>query len=360
MNIKGLFTNKKWRSNALKKLSKLTGQKRAMILRWGGWGDVVMATVLLPMLKTQGYHVTAFVTKGGREVIKHDPRVDRILIHETDSIPHDELEDYWEELAKDYDKFINLSGSIEDNLLISDRSDKYRAWDKATIHKLCNKNYYEETIRWAGYNPEDWRFPYNPELFFVRSEHQWARRVRLKYRNKFIILWALSGSSLHKSYPYTEYILQRLLHEHDDIMVFFVGDHVCELLQFSHPRVKGYSGKWPIRKSLIMTEYVDLVVGPETGVLNAAAGSDVPKVVLLSHSTEENLTKHWENTHSLCSLVPCYPCHVLHFSPHTCPVDLKLKTPVCMVQLPAIMVYNAIKEEYLKWSGLTPMSQHGS
>ena len=51
--------------------------------------------------------------------------MDKILIHETDSIPTDELDDYWEELSKGYDKFINLSGSVEDNLLISDLSEKF-------------------------------------------------------------------------------------------------------------------------------------------------------------------------------------------------------------------------------------------
>ena len=109
-----------------------------------------------------------------------------------------------------------------------------------------------------------------------------------------------------------------------------------------------------------MTEYADLVVGPETGVLNAAAGIDVPKVVFLSHSTEENLTKHWENTHSLYSLVKCYPCHVLHLTPHSCPVDPVLKTPVCMVNLPAKMVYNAIKKEYLKWKDCSTGSQRSN
>lgn len=319
-----------------------------------------MASILLPRLKDEGYHVTAFVTKSGKEVIKHDPRIDKILIHETDSIPEHELQDYWDGLAKDYDKFINLSGSIEDNLLISDLSEKFKAWDKSLRHKFCDRNYYDETIRWSGYDPKNWEYDKNPNLYFTRNERSWARRVRQKYRDKFIILWTLSGSSLHKSYPYTEYVLTNLFAEFKDILVFFVGDVACQLIQFKHPQVKGYSGIWPIRKSLIMTEWVDLVVGPETGVLNAAAGCDTPKIVLLSHSTENNLSKHWVNTVALYSLVPCYPCHVLHLSPHSCPTDPQLKTPVCMSKLPAIMVYNAIKKEYLKWKNFSRPSQSGN
>jgi ADP-heptose:LPS heptosyltransferase len=136
--------------------------------------------------------------------------------------------------------------------------------------------------------------------------------------------------------------------------VFFVGDTVCELLQFSHPNVKSYAGKWPIRKSLVMTQYADLVIGPETGVLNAAAGLETPKILFLSHSTHENLSKHWINVTPLHSLVKCHPCHVLHFNPNSCPIDPVLKTPVCMTRLPAKMVYDAIEREYLKWKQQKP------
>lgn len=322
-------------------------ERKAIILRWGGFGDVIMASILFPILKKDGYHLTLHATKGGSEATKRDPYVDEIIIHETDSIPSNELQDYWDELARGYDKFINLSGSIEDNLLIADTDERFGYWDKKTRHMKCNRNYYEETLIWGGYDPKDYNK--NPTLYFSPFEHQQAKRIRKKHRGKFLILWTLSGSSLHKSYPYTEYVLQKLLDEHEDIMVFFVGDIACELLQFTHPRVKGYSGKWPIRKSLIMTQYSDLVVGPETGVLNAAAGLEVPKIILLSHSTHENLSKHWKNVTPLTSLVKCYPCHVLHFSLNTCPLDHRLKTPVCMTELPAKMVYNSIKKEYLKW-----------
>ena len=311
-----------------------------------------MATILLPALKAEGYHITAHVNKGGAEVIKHDPRVDKIVLHETNSIDIEQLGDYWELLSHHFDKFINLSGSIEDNLLIPAGSPKWRAWNKATRQANCDRNYYDETISWAGYDADNWSFGKNPVLHFTKAEHSWARRFRKKYKKKFIIMWALSGSSLHKSYPYTEYILRELLYEYEDIMVIFVGDMVCELLQFSHPRVKGYSGQWRIRRSLLMTGYVDCVVGPETGVLNAAAGHDTPKLIFLSHSTHKNLSEHWTNVTPLHSLVKCYPCHVLHYTLETCPIDSQLKTPICMTKLPAKAVYNALEEEYQKWATL--------
>jgi hypothetical protein len=67
------------------------------------------------------------------------------------------------------------------------------------------------------------------------------------------------------------------------------------------PRVHCRSGKWPIRKTLSFVQLADAVVGSETGVMNAVAQEAMPKVVFLSHSTIENLTRDWTNTHSLAS-----------------------------------------------------------
>jgi hypothetical protein len=58
-----------------------------------------------------------------------------------------------------------------------------------------------------------------------------------------------------------------------------------------------------------LAQVADVVVGQETGLLNAVAMEPMRKVVLLSHSTHENLTKHWVNTEALTGDVPCYPCH---------------------------------------------------
>jgi ADP-heptose:LPS heptosyltransferase len=74
------------------------------------------------------------------------------------------------------------------------------------------------------------------------------------------------------------------------------------------------SGEWSIRQTLAFIDQADLLVGPETGVMNAAGLHPVKKIVTLSHSSPENLTKHWVNCTSLTPKnTPCYPCHQLHY-----------------------------------------------
>lgn len=318
--------------------------KKACVLRWGGYGDILMASILFPLLKKDGYHLTVHCKKSGSIVLKNNPHIDKIILHEGE-LEADKLQEYWDKLSVEYDKFVNLSESIERTLLRIPPDKEY--WTtKEQRHRDCNVNYYDRTLKIAGYEHKN----VSPEMYYSPIERQFAKKIRKKLKGKFVILWSLSGSSMHKSYPYTEYVLMELFRNYDDIEVLFVGDTVCSLLEFPHPRTHCYSGKWPIRKSLIMTEYVDCVIGPETGVLNCASGLDVPKIVFLSHSSVENLTKYWKNTTSLCAYdARCYPCHKMHYELETCNLDARIGTPVCMTKLKPKAVYDAIDSYYKAW-----------
>ena len=310
--------------------------------------------MLFPVLKKKGYHLTLNTTERGLEVVRENPYIDKIVIYEDDSVPNAELVPYWEKLAKPYDKFINLSESVEGFLLKAEGKDDFNL-PKKVRDRLGKVNYFDRQFQVAGYPEITGR---NPEMYYSDLEHRLARKERKKYGDNFVILWSLSGSSMHKSYPYTDYVLLKLLTIHKDISVIFTGDMVCQILfdrkfyqnaGIKDDRVKNTCGHWPIRKSLVMTEYVDLVIGPETGVLNAAGGHDVPKIIMLSHSTHENISKYWKNVQPLFADVPCAPCHQLHYTLESCPLDPILKTPLCMAKLDAKMVYNAIEKVYLRW-----------
>jgi hypothetical protein len=78
---------------------------------------------------------------------------------------------------------------------------------------------------------------------------------------------------------------------------------------------------WPIRRMLTLATMCDLVIGPDSGIMWAVAMEDMPKIVLHSHASVDNIVKHWKNTVSLHAnpkVVPCWPCHLLHDSMDTC------------------------------------------
>lgn len=146
----------------------------------------------------------------------------------------------------------------------------------------------------------------------------------------FIIAWALAGSSGHKTWPYLDSALAAILLEFPDAKIVLMGGEAAKILEQgweNEPRVIRRSGVWKIRESLAFVQVADLVIGPETGVTNSVSCEPMPKVVFLSHSTHENLTRDWVNTHILASAETTCPgrgenaapaCHQLHFGWSRC------------------------------------------
>lgn len=282
-------------------------EKTCGIVRYGAFGDMIQISSILPWLKEQGYHITIY--HGGNNVIAHDPHVDRFISQPKDIIPPQFLDEFWENEKKKYDKWINLSGSIEETLLIPPRRAAHE-WPKEIKAKYLDRNYLEWTHELAGVPP-----PYHTRFYSTLEEKSWARLTSDRFGRKNI-LWSLAGSSVHKVWPWMDTILHRIIQTMPDVHVVLVGDEFCRLLETGwddHPKVHCRSGKWSIRESMSFAEASDLVIGTETGLLNAAGMMDVPKIVTLSHSSPEMLTKHWKNTIVLePHNVFCYPCRMMH------------------------------------------------
>ncbi len=320
--------------------------KKIIIHRFGAWGDGIIMSCLFPVLKADGWHVTLNAGKRVREALKHNPHIDVMLEHDESLKPGDELTAYMEKLNAGYDKALDLSESVEGSLAkVPWRSDFHQS--KEDRHAECDVNFYDRTLELAGYGHIKGR---NGELYFSSLEETLAKTIRRKHKNKFVILWILSGSSVHKSYPYTEYVIKDFLDKHEDAVVLQVGDAICEMLELNgHPRAKCYSGQWPIRKSLVMSKYANLVVGPDTGLLHAAGCYDTPKILFLSSNTDENLSKYWKNCINLGADVPCRPCHRLHYNLDYCDLDGEIGTPICMTKLKSKVVLDALEKVYSDW-----------
>jgi len=322
--------------------------KKALLIRYGAFGDAIMISSIFPFIKRGGYHLTLNIAERIVPVLRNNPYIDNIIVHETDSVPNDKLSEHWDRLSQGYDRVINLSESIEKGLLVIEGSDEF--WlPKEERHRMCNHNYYDRTMELAGYPVRGC----TGELYFSQVEKMNGRALRKKYKNKFLILWALSGSSYHKAYPYTEYCIKVFLARHPDAFVITCGDVFCKVLEMDlqgHPQVKLCSDEWGIRKSMYTTKIADLVIGAETGITNAVGCFDTPKIVLLSHSSKENLTKYFDNCFSLYAQdCDCYPCHRLIYSREVCPIDNITKAPKCMAGIEPEIVLDCMETVYERW-----------
>ncbi len=272
-------------------------KKHVLVLRYGAIGDLFQVASVCAALKKQGYYVIVHGQGSGSAVLENNPNVDEIIATDREIVRNAELRMYWDWLETKYHRVVNLSGSVEDALLPNHTRPQFY-WPYEVRAKYLNRNY-------VRFQHELASTPYKLDVKFypTLSELKWAKEERSKMKGKNIICWALNGSSLHKVFPYfDEYAARVMLLLPDTDIVTLGGDDAVFLEQGweNEPRVHRRSGQWTIRQSLTFIQrYCTLLVGPETGLLNAMCCEKFAKIIFLSHSTVTNLTEDWVNTISM-------------------------------------------------------------
>ena len=310
-------------------------EKTACVVRYGAYGDLMMASSVWAGLKKQGYHVTVFASPPGSDVITEDPNIDNLVLFDVDQVPNANLGDFWAVQKKKFDKFVNLCESVEMTFLaLPGRTPHF--WPPAVRHKMLNHNYLQHQHELAG-------VPHDPQVKFFPTieERRWAEDTRHKMRADLVVMWSLAGSSVHKTWSGLDNVLASIMLLHPKVHVVLVGGPDCVTLEAGwekEPRVHTFSGKWKMRETMAFMEQCDLIIGPETGVLNAASSMDVSKVCILSHSSYENLTRDWKNTIAIASENTTCPgrganeapaCHQLHYGWANCKKDEETGTAQC-------------------------------
>jgi predicted SAM-dependent methyltransferase/ADP-heptose:LPS heptosyltransferase len=323
--------------------------KTACCVRYGGFGDMIQTALLFPRLKELGYHVTVMTTPKGQDVLRHDPNIDDWYIQDNDQVPNHELHEFWRVQATRFDKFVNLSESIEGHLLALPGRPNH-SWPLEVRKKRMNTNYHEWTAELAG-------VPFKPcKLFYATDDERIAALTRLvQFEEKtFNIVWALSGSSAHKFTPHQDAVIARILLDMPEARIFMVGDFACKILEQGwedEERVICLSDQLTIRETLALAERSNLVIGPETGVLNAVGFSETPhKVLLLSHSSANNLSKYWQNVQALIPVdCDCHPCHRLHYGTEYCTIVEETGAALCAQNISPAVIYAAVEKVYKNW-----------
>jgi ADP-heptose:LPS heptosyltransferase len=321
--------------------------RHVLVARTGAHGDALMASSILPHLKRRGWAVDFISREAGCEVLQADPHIDELILLGAGQAKEDELPYYWQAWAKRYDRFINLAGSVEGDLLKQPTRGDY-FWSDEQRRKLCGRSYLGYLHKLAGV-PK----PYRVRFYPAEDEIKWAARMALNCSGKApgFILWALRGSAVHKWWPYTPEAVCQLL-ARTRLNIVLTGNAEAaplarEVLRAAaryygdSGRIVTLTGTHSIRQIMTLAHHARLVIGPETGVLNAVSREAVPKIVLLSHSAAANLSDDWAATTALEPAAPCYPCHRLHYDHQWCPQDAKTGAAACAASIPAARVVTA-------------------
>jgi len=333
----------------------------ACIARLGGIGDNIIVSSVLPHLH-KDYHVEVIAQDPQGCVFENNPYIDKLTIKKQGDIPFtsaEEWQGWFEKRGAEYAYFRHLSHSIETELALFPGQTKFY-WPAEWRRAHCGVNYLEYLHDICG-------VPYEFDPRFYPTNDERAKAVQTKsIIGDRMIGWCLSGSRIDKIYPYSAAAIAHLIRELGIPVVLFgsptstremsmaeeIRKHVEHVngsttgLQFALPKwtVKDDGSiavddadvkSWPIRRSLALLQQCDMVIGPDTGSMWAVAMEDIPKVVLLSHASPENIVKYWHRVIALhTTTVPCYPCHRLHSDFTYCTPNKEKNAAACISSIP--------------------------
>jgi len=310
--------------------------KTAAIVRPGAYGDALWGGSLAAELKRQGYHVTFYTGPVGREAMRADPNIDRIVVMPNNMLDDNELILYmlWE--SRKFDRFVNCIGAAEGRLLPHPNEVSYY-WPQAIRHKEMNRNYLE-----ALHDLADLPHHFVQHFHPTAEEAAWAREQRAKLFPGPLVVIAPCGSGGPKTWPHTQRLMDLLAGQQIHSVV--LGEIRQDLIP-NEPWSVVLGKELPIRRAMALAQVADAVVGTETGLLNSVATLDLMKVVFLSHSSAENLTKHWKNTVAMEPAgVACHPCHRLHRAFEFCTKDSTTGWAACQAAVSAEAVADLVQQ----------------
>jgi ADP-heptose:LPS heptosyltransferase len=337
----------------------------AAVARYGGVGDNLVAASPLPLLKRMGYMVEVITSEPNHVVFHNNPYVDKLSVKKPErDLPKDNLLEWqrWHESrAREYDVFGHLSHSMEGRHAVFQTMTSFW-WPADYRRKVCAGSYLETAHDICGVPYE-----FGPLYFPTDEERERARETKRKVGER-CVTWVISGSRIDKVYVNTGLVVARVIRElgvpvvlmgageKEDSMAASIREFVQAQnssleglhLALSHKSAeRGGDLDWPLRRSLAFACGSDVVVTPDTGPAWAVAFESMPKVVMVSHASVENITKHWINTktlHADPNRVPCWPCHRLHDVPETCVPNKDNNGAACISDISVEEMLQSVRE----------------
>jgi len=335
----------------------------AGIARFGGIGDNLVAGAPLYILKKLGYMTEMITSEPNHVVFINNPHIDKLSVHKTEKdLPQNDMlawQKWFAGRERTFDLFAHLSHSMEGRHALFEQFTSFY-WSDQYRRKLCAGSYLETACDILG-------VPYEFDRLFYPTDDEMERALRTKETvgGKFVG-WCISGSRIDKVYPYCAMVICRILKELQiPVIMFGAGEKEKSIAYAIQEHVKLQNSKldglhlalsgdaksvgddfsWPLRRSLTMGCVADIYVSPDTGPAWGVAFEPIPKVIMVSHASVENITKHWVNTttlHADQTRVPCWPCHKLHNTPDTCRPNAENNGAACISDISVEKLFDTI------------------
>ncbi len=295
--------------------------------RCGGIGDNLVAASACKPLKDLGFLVEVISQEPHHVLFENNPYIDKLSIYTEHDWNKDPVEwnKWFNTRGKEYARFVNLGHSMEVRHAAFPTMTSYW-WPKHYRRKIFGGSYLETV-----HDLLDIPYVFDRLFWPTDEEVEVAQDTRAKLGDGPIIGWCCNGTRIDKVYPQAPQTIGRLINELGAKVVLIgrgPGSKDYELVEQTFNMVEQQNGStdglshaggdaWPVRRAVSFAQAVDLLIGPDTGVMWGAAMEPNPKILLHGHASVDNITRHWRNTVSLHAdpdRVDCWPCHRLQES----------------------------------------------
>ena len=345
--------------------------KRVFILREAAFGDHIHMSPVIRAFYEEGWEVTMLYNFKGAQIHSYNPMITHHEFFEQGAKDctvekFKEHQKHVMEAYSSYDKFVSLQKTIEFELIPGENSTDYYLPLRMRRDKVNDICFYDQSMIRAGLTHKKYMGK-TGDIFFTAEEHNTVLDWLEKFKDNYIILWALRGSMYQKAmYPIASAVCNEFITRHPETIIITTGDDFCQPGEWENDKVIHKSGRMPFRQALNIAKYVDMVVTPETGLGIGAGAFGTPKIMLLTAASITNIVGNDKNDYSLQSPAYCSPCFRAIYNTENCPkggrrfingkiidhmpidkygTETVTQLPLC-VDFPPEMVLNRMEEVY--------------
>jgi len=272
---------------------KYTGQdlngKKLMTFRTGGIGDLHWLGPVLRHLKKKYPNCFIRVASACKQPLENLPEINELY-----DMPFDS------KLLEDSDYSLMFQGIIEN---ASDESKRTHAVD------MFFSYFGIDSLQLPA---EDKR----PQIVYSKQEMEWCNNELKKYLiddSHYVIGIQMETSSPIRNYPKEKikFIIDVLAKE-ENIKIALIGNKSHEMIasfyKGHYPNVLLFT-KYSVRQSIVMASRYNLVISPDSFMVQTAGSLDKPLIGLYGPFPSEVRMKYFKNAIGLDSNVVCSPCY---------------------------------------------------
>ena len=266
----------------------LTG-KRIMLWRTGGQGDVCYMSPIFKYLKDK-YHCFIRFASACKQPVENLPEIDELY-----DMPFDS------KLLQDVDYHLQFQGIIEG---MSDKSKTTHAVDLFFAYCGVDSTHFDPVLK-------------KPRLAFTGPEMEWLKnecKTLNIAEDDFVVGIQIETSAPLRNYPKEKLkIIVDVLAKEDRMKIVLVGSPMQGAVG------NFLKGKWAnvvvatnydMRKSIILANRYNLVLSPDSFLIQVAGALDKPLIGIYGPFPSEVRMKYFKNAIAMEGKVVCSPCYL--------------------------------------------------